>query len=276
MRPAVLIACETSGALRRRFGLAGCDAWSCDLLPADDGEAERHIQGDAIEAAYSRQWDLLVAHPPCTFLTGSAAWAFKDGPYHQRVKPGTLVGAERREARAKAIAFAEALWDAPAERVCIENPAGSLSTMSTLGKATQYIQPNEYGEDASKKTGLWLKRLPALIPDPAKQVQPRWVCCGRILDIDTAGNLVYKQRRGAALLPGARQYGCPNCRGDKKPLPRWGNQCNNGQNKLTPSDDRWKVRSETYPGIADAIVESWAPLLFGGNAGGPLQEELIL
>jgi hypothetical protein len=107
-------------------------------------------------------WDLMIAHPPCTYLTNSAAWAFGDGPYHQQVKPGTLVGAARRAAREEAVAFVKALHDAPIARVAIENPIGALSTM--WRKPDQTIQPWQFGHDASKATCLWLKGLSKLEP----------------------------------------------------------------------------------------------------------------
>ncbi len=107
-------------------------------------------------------WDLMIAHPPCTYLTNSAAWAFGDGPYHQQVRPGTLVGAARREAREEAVAFVKALHDAPIAKVAIENPVGSLSTL--WRKPDQTVQPWQFGHDASKATCLWLKGLSKLEP----------------------------------------------------------------------------------------------------------------
>ncbi len=212
----ILIACESSGNVRRAFAARGWDAWSCDLLPADDG-SPNHIQGDALAAARSRPWDVMVGHPPCTYLTGSAAWAFTDGPYHQQVKPGTLVGQARREARTKAIVFAQALWDMPIRRIALENPVGHLS--SVFGKPTQIIQPNWFGHDASKKTCLWLKNLPPL--KPTKLVPGR--------KVEHNGQIVE----------------------------RWANQTDSGQNRLSPSEDRWQKRSETYPGIAEAMAKLW-------------------
>lgn len=165
----VLVACEYSGRVRNAFKKKGVAAWSCDLLPADDGEQNYHFQGDVLKFL-DMDWDLIIAHPPCTYLTNSAEWAYKDGPYHQKVKPGTLVGKDRREAREDAINFFNQIWNADCKRICIENPIG---VMSRYIKPTQYIQPYEYGEDASKKTCLWLKGLPPL--KPTKYVEPRIV-----------------------------------------------------------------------------------------------------
>ena len=155
----------------------------------------------------------MIAHPPCTYLTYSAEWAYGPGPYHQKVHPDTLVGEERIRARVEAVEFVFSLWDAPIPRICIENPVGVLTKY--LGKP-QYIQPYQFGHDASKKTGLWLKNLPPLVP--TKTVHPR------IVD-------------------------------GKK---RWGNQTDSGQNKLSPSKDRWKDRSRTYSGIGTAMADQWS------------------
>ena len=198
-----------------------------------------HLQGDALQAIRSREWDLLVVHPPCTYLTVSASWAFTDGPYHQRVKPGTLVGAARRAARADAIAFARALLDCDIPRVALENPVGALS--SAIRKPDQIIHPYQFGHDASKATCLWLKGLPPLPLSPAQFVAPRIVC----------------RKCGA---PGTGK-GCGECGADAgSMLPRWANQTDSGQNRLSPSIDRWAKRSITFPGIADAMAATWGAL----------------
>lgn len=217
----VLIGCESSGTIREAFRKRGHDAWSCDLLPADDG-SKFHFQGNVLDYL-NHGWDLLIAHPPCTYLTNSAAWAYTDGPYHQKVKPGTLVGAARREAREEALEFVRVLMETDIERIAIENPVGVISTR--IKPATQYIQPYEYGDDASKKTGLWLKNLPPL--QPTSYVEPRLV-----------------------------EYP----KGSGKMVKRWGNQTDSGQNKLPPSEDRWKVRSKTYQGWAEAMADQWGRL----------------
>lgn len=217
----VLVACEFSGTVREAFAARGHDAWSCDFLPTE--KPGNHYQCDVREIMEGG-WDLMIAHPDCTYLTNSAAWAFKDGPYHQRIKPGTLVGKDRLNARLSAIKFCEELWDADIEYKAIENPVGVLSTQSKLGEPSQYIQPNQYGHDASKITCLWLRNLPNLIP--TKFFPPR-----------------------LALSKDGRRYNL-----------RWGNQTDGGQNKLTPNQDRWKERSKTYQGWADAMAEQWGNL----------------
>lgn len=121
---------------------------------------------------------MAIFHPDCTYLTNSAEWAYKDpdferypgAGYHQKIKPGTLFGAARREARKEAVAFVLKLWNARIPRIAIENPMGHLSRH--LGRP-QYVQPHQYGDDASKITGLWLRQLPPLVP--TKHVAPRYV-----------------------------------------------------------------------------------------------------
>ena len=215
----VLVACEYSGRVRDAFRSRGHDAMSCDLLPTDvDGP---HNRGDIMDVLHDG-WDLMIAHPPCTYLTIAAEWAYKD-EQKKKIKPGTLVGQARREAREEAIKFVIALANAPIERIAIENPVGVLS--SRWREPDQFIQPYEYGEDASKKTCLWLKNLPKLTPTG-----------------------VFPQR----LAPSAdgRSYSF-----------RWGNQTDSGQNREPPSDDRWKVRSTTWQGWADAMAEQWGGLI---------------
>jgi hypothetical protein len=144
----VLVACESSGVVREAFRSKGHDAWSCDLLPSEDGSLH-HIEGDALEVAYGGGWDLMIAHPPCTYLCSSGLH------WNKRV--------EGREARTEAaLGFVRMLMGAPIPRIAIENPVGRIGT--AIRPADQYIQPYDFGEDASKRTGLWLKGLPKLVP----------------------------------------------------------------------------------------------------------------
>lgn len=233
----VLVACEYSGRVRDAFIARGHDAMSCDLLPTD--VPGPHYQGD-VRDIINDGWDLMVSHPPCTYLTIAAEWCYKD-EQTKKQKPGVLYGAERRAAREEALAFVSLLASAPIKRIAIENPVGVISTR--LGRQpSQTIQPWQYGEDASKATCLWLKNLPVL--QPTSIIPPRMVCgCGYTFRSDTMDN-----------------RGCPACRGERKALPRWGNQTDTGQNKLPPSADRWKIRSETYRGIAEAMADQWGDL----------------
>lgn len=203
----VLIACECSGRVRDAFRQLGHDAMSCDLQETD--APGPHYVGDVRDILYAG-WDLMVAHPPCTYLTNSAEWAYGDGPYHQRVKPETLVGAARRKAREESLEFVRELYESPIPRVAIENPVGVLS--SRFRKPDQIIQPWQFGDDASKATCLWLKGLPLLQPTD--------------------------------ILPGGRTA-------------RRANQTASGQNRLGPCPERAKLRSVTYPGIANAMAQQW-------------------
>src|SRR3954470_4675877 len=123
----VLIGCERFGRVRSAFRALGHDAWSCDLVGDVDNDPH-HLQCD-VRGVLDRGWDAAIFHPDCTYLTTSAAWAFGDGPYHQKVKPGTLVGAARRAARDDALAFVLQLAGAPIPKIGIENPKGYLSSL---------------------------------------------------------------------------------------------------------------------------------------------------
>ena len=218
----VLIGCEFSGTTRDAFIRAGHFAMSCDLLPSESPGP--HFQGDIFDAIALGGWDLLIAHPDCTYLTSSAEWAYGDGPYHQKVKPETLVGSTRRAAREEALNFVRKLMNAPIKRKCLENPRGVIGTR--IRPASQWIQPYEYGHDASKITGLWLEDLPPLVP--TEKVR------GRIVEYP----------------PDSGRF-----------VERWANQTDSGQNILTPSPDRWKERARTYQGWSDAMAAQWGALL---------------
>jgi len=203
----VLIACEFSATVRDAFRARGHDAWSCDLLPCE-GDPAWHIQGDALATAHGSQWDLMIAHPPCTHLavSGAAHFARKIASGEQQA----------------ALDFVQKLLNAPIPRIALENPVSIIS--SKIRKPDQIIQPYEYGHDASKRTCLWLKNLPLLTP--TQYVEPRTV-------ITPSGKVAN----------------------------RWANQCDNyGHDNKSPSPDRWKIRSETFQGIADAMAAQWGSL----------------
>jgi hypothetical protein len=194
----VLVACEYSGKVRDAFIRAGHFAMSCDLLETE--APGPHYKGDVRDVLQEGWWDLMVGHPPCTYLSVSGMhW--------------TARGLRDPQLTEDALEFVRLLLAAPVERIAIENPVSVIS--SRIRKPDQIIQPWQFGHDASKKTCLWLKGLPPLRPTAI--VPPRMV-------------------RGR---------------------PRWGNQTDGGQNKLPPSEDRWKIRSETYDGIADAMALQW-------------------
>ena len=193
----VLVACEYSGVVRDAFLKRGHDTVSCDLLPCESLNSGDHYQCDVRDILNSG-WDLMIAHPPCTYLSVSGMhW--------------TTRGLRDPQLTEDALDFVRLLMSADIPRIAIENPVSVIS--SRIRKPDQIITPYQFGHDASKKTCLWLKNLPLLTPTDM-------------------------------LL------------GDAKT--RRGNQTASGQNKLPPSKDRWKIRSETYQGIADAMAAQWS------------------
>jgi len=196
----ILVACEYSGVVRDAFLRAGHYALSCDLLPCESTASGDHYQGD-VRDVLDHGWDLMIAHPPCTYLSVSGMHWTKRGLRDPKLTEDAL-------------GFVRALMNAPIESIAIENPVSVIS--SRIRKPDQIVQPWQFGHDASKKTCLWLKNLPPL--RPTSIIEPRIV------------------------------------NGRK----RWGNQTDSGQNRLAPSADRWKIRSATYQGIADAMAAQWA------------------
>ena len=150
----VLIACEFSGRVREAFRALGHDAWSCDILPADDN-SPYHYQCDVLEVL-DKGWDLMIAHPPCTYLSSV-------GNRHLKA-PG------RAELRNDAAEFFMALVNAPIEHIAVENPVGYMNTF--YRKPDQIIHPYYFGEPFQKRTCLWLKNLPVLEWDREKAVKP--------------------------------------------------------------------------------------------------------
>jgi len=197
----VLVACEYSGTVRDAFIKAGHDAMSCDLLPTD--AAGPHYQGD-VKYVLDDQWDLLIAHPPCTYMTNSGvSWLHKDPA--------------RWALLDDAAAFFNLLLDAPVKRIAVENPIMHKYAKERIGnrKQDQVVQPWMFGHMEQKGTCLWLKNLPLL----------------------TATNNVKAEM---LLLPD----------NERQRL-----------HYLPPGPDRWKLRSKTYQGIADAMAAQWGPLL---------------
>lgn len=186
----------------RRCALRGYNAWSCDLLPAEDG-SNYHLQCDARETL-DKGWDMMIAFPPCTHLSGSGARWMTDHWVKSKKHPDGRYwhdGTAKRKAQKEALAFVLELWNAPIPKIALENPVGMLSRL--WRKPDQYIQPWQFGHGEQKRTGLWLKELPKLIPTH--------IVSGR------------EQRV-------------------------W---------KTAPSDMRWKERSRTFPGIAEAMADQW-------------------
>ncbi len=143
----VLVACECSGVVRDAFAALGHDAWSCDILPSERGG--KHLQSSVLSPDIVKGgWDLMIAHPDCTFLAVSGArWMAEEW---------------REEAQLAALHFVKALWRFPIPRVAIENPVGRLTNL--WRGATQYVQPWQFGHGETKNTGLWLRGLPPLTP----------------------------------------------------------------------------------------------------------------
>lgn len=218
----VLIACERFGVIRDAFIKAGHDAVSCDLV--DTAIPGPHYTGD-VRDILDDGWDLMIAHPDCTYLCSSGLH------WNHRV-PG------RAKLTEEALDFVRLLMAAPISRIAIENPMGRIGT--AIRKADQTIQPYEFGDNASKRTGLWLKNLPLL--KPTKYVEPRLVCQ------DCKSVFAYGNHK------------CLKC-GSHRYLPRWDNQTDSGQNKLGPSDDRAMLRAKTYQGWADAMADQWGRIL---------------
>ena len=201
----VLICCESSGVVREAFRALGHDAWSCDLLPADDS-SPHHYQCDMFEVI-GDEWDLVGMHPECTYMTVAGIH------WNNRGR-----GWERTEAaieQVRRLMERKGAW-------YLENPVSIISTR--IRKPNQIIQPYEFGDDASKKTCLWLNGLSPLTIDPTAR---------------RAGRMVEWPR------------------GSGKLVERWSNQTDSGQNKLPPSAHRWKERSKTYPSVASAFAHQW-------------------
>lgn len=184
----VLVACEYSGRVREAFRKMGHDAWSCDLLPAEDDQTH-HIQGSVLSFIKGMRdpWDLMIAHPPCTDLAVSGARHFAE-----KIADGR---------QGRALDFVRALLDAPVAKIALENPISVIS--SKIRKPDQIIQPWQFGHGETKATCLWLKGLPKLVPT----------------------NIVDGRE--------ARVH------------------------KMAPGPNRWKERSRTYQGIADAMAAQW-------------------
>jgi hypothetical protein len=243
----VLIACEFSGIVRDAFIARGHDAWSCDLLSTE--RAGPHIQGDVLEVIDQGSWDLMIAHPPCTYLSNSGVLRLYtngkkiNGPDEDR-------WAKMREAAD----FFRRLLYAPISKIAVENPVMHGYGQAIIGqRPAQTIQPWHFGDDASKATCLWLVGLPKLMP-VTPLVRPRWKPCD---DCDDYWCQVHSQHTAdCACLPvdelpeNIDPYDFYYSR-------YYSNQTPSGQNKLGPSPTRAKERSRTYKGIADAMAEQW-------------------
>lgn len=148
----ILIACEESQEVCKAFRAKGHEAYSCDILPCSGGHPEWHIQGDVLEQL-DRGWDLMIAHPPCTYLSNAGAC---------HLFPNKELNEERYKKGLEAKEFFMKLLNAPIQRICVENPV--QSKIFNIIKYSQIIQPYQFGHPMAKKTCLWLKYLPPLQP----------------------------------------------------------------------------------------------------------------
>ena len=229
----ILVACEESQAITKELRKLGHDAFSCDLLPCSGGHPEWHFQEDVFriienhggklqngeENISKKQWEMMIAHPPCTFLAVSGArWYYhpedKDMPVKNR-RPHPRFP-NRAQDRDEALEFFIKLCEAPIEKIAVENPVGIVS--SKYKKPTQTVHPWMFGDEASKATCLWLKNLPELQPT----------------------NIVGKGER-VILSSG-------------KSLPKW---YSDALTKAKTPAERRTLRSKTFMGMARAMAEQW-------------------
>jgi hypothetical protein len=205
----ILVACEESQVVTKEFRSLGHEAWSCDILSCSGGHPEWHIEGDVVPILKDN-WDMVLAFPPCTHLAVSGAAHFAKKRADGRQQEGIDF-------------FMQFTKLNHVPKVAIENPIGIMSKI--YRKPDQIIQPYQFGEDASKRTCLWLKGLPPLI-ETCRVV-------GRMVTTPK-GKLVE----------------------------RWANQCSNyGHDKTSPSPERSRIRSKTYLGIAKAMANQWSNTL---------------
>jgi len=198
----VLVACEFSGIVREAFRRRGFNAWSCDLLPAED-ESPYHYQCD-VRDILDDGWNLMIAHPPCTYFANSGVrWLWEDNKY--------TLAVQRWEGLCEAAKFFKRLFlDNDIPHIAIENPIPHKYALAMIGfKYDQIIQPYQFGEPYSKATCLWLRNLPKLKPT-------------KIIPKNQVKQQVWKE---------------------------------------PPSNERWKNRSRTYRGIAEAMAEQWGNFL---------------
>ena len=220
----VLIACEESQRVCIAFRKRGHEAYSCDIQEPSGGHPEWHILGDALKAIEGGEvatmdgkmhdigrWDLLIAHPPCIYLTLAGNKWFK--PEFSDRFP------DRQKQRKEAVDFFMAIANADCDRIAIENPVGIMS--SQWRKPDQYIEPYMFGDPEKKKTGLWLKGLPLL--KPTNIVEPVIIHCKS----------------------GANE-------------PRW-----HMETMRLPREERSRLRSQTFIGIAKAMANQWGGLING-------------
>ena len=202
----VLVACEESQAVCKEFRKLGHEAYSCDIVPCSGGHPEWHLQQDVLPLL-KEKWDMIIAFPPCTYLTVTGNRWFNIDRYGEKA-------IQRHKDRKEAIDFFMAFANADCERIAIENPVGIMS--SEWRKPNQIINPWQFGDAFEKKTCLWLKGLPELTPTNIVETPPR-------KKFDSG-----------------------------KSMPSW-----YAEAWHLPKEERAKLRSKTFPGIARAMAEQW-------------------
>ena len=206
----VLLACEESQAVCKEFRALGHEAFSCDILPCSGGHPEWHLQQDVLPLL-KEKWDMIIAFPPCTYLTVTGNRWFNIDRYGEKA-------IQRHKDRKDAIDFFMTFANADCEKIAIENPVGIMS--SEWRKPNQIINPWQFGDAFEKKTCLWLKGLPELKPTNIVEIPPR-------------------KRFDSG-----------------KSMPSWYAEAWN-----LPKEERAKLRSKTFPGIAKAMAEQWGGLV---------------
>ena len=202
----VLVACEESQAVCNEFRKLGHEAYSCDIVPCSGGHPEWHLQQDVLPLL-KEKWDMIIAFPPCTYLTVTGNRWFNIDRYGEKA-------IQRHKDRKEAIDFFMAFANADCERIAIENPVGIMS--SEWRKPNQIINPWQFGDAFEKKTCLWLKGLPELKQTNIVEIPPR-------------------KRFDSG-----------------KSMPSW-----YAEAWHLPKEERAKLRSKTFPGIARAMAEQW-------------------
>lgn len=204
----VAVLCEYSGIVRDAFLKRGHNAISCDVLPTESEGP--HIQGDLFDYDWS-DYDLIIAHPPCTYLSNAGIGWFNEEKYGDKAR-------ERKIKRLEAFEFVMKIYNLPVDKIAIENPVGWIN--SHFRKPDQIIQPYQFGETESKRTCLWLKGLPKL--EHTKIVEPK-----------IYGYFKKGKKKGQPI------YGVSYCKF---------------------SEDRGKIRSKFFVGIAEAMADQWGIL----------------
>jgi site-specific DNA-cytosine methylase len=203
----ILLACEESQEVTKRLRAKGHEAFSCDILPCSGGKPEWHLQQDVTELL-KQKWDMIIAFPPCTFLTVTGNRWFNIERYGDKA-------IKRHADRKEAIEFFKMFANADCDKIVIENPVGVMS--SHYQKPNQIINPYQFGDPFEKKTCLWIKGLPNLTPN----------------------NVVEPPKRTEFA--------------SGKSMPTW-----YADAWKLPKEERAKLRSKTFPGIAQAMADQWA------------------